>query len=143
MEKISEQKEQDFTGNYMDNFEKGSDSEIYPGKILNWWRSDWKFYFEAQDTTLEVSVLSDFIFRFRFSVYEYFEDDFSYAVPKIFESHATKIIFSESDHFYIIKTLQLSCFISKLDLRTKILNNKDEVLLEDEKGYHWLEEKNH
>jgi alpha-glucosidase len=132
-----------FEGNYMEKFEDRKEFEFYPGAVKNWWRKDWRFYFQAKDTTLEVMVLSDKVIRFRFSVYENFEDDFSYAVPKFFETRSTNIIFSESDQYFTISTNHVKCFISKSDLRTRILNAEDEIMMEDEKGYHWLEEKNH
>jgi alpha-glucosidase len=143
MDTFTTSKTPDFEGNYMDNFEDRKDFEFYPGDVKHWWRKDWRFYFQADDTTLEVMVLSDRIFRFRFSVYESFEDDFSYAVPKFFESSATNIIFSETDQFFSISTNQVKCYISKKGLRTRLTNAADEIMMEDEKGYHWLEEKNH
>ncbi|MEM7551219.1 MAG: glycoside hydrolase family 31 protein [Bacteroidota bacterium] len=133
-----------FEGNYMEKFDDRKDSEFYPNQVINWKRKDWKFYFDSRDTTLEVSVLGDFIIRFRYSVYENMEDDFSYAIPNpTISSNASEIIFSETDDLFIISTVQIKCLIQKSDLRHKIVNNENQTLFENEKGYHWREEKNH
>lgn len=129
-------------GNYMENFKSSTENDLFPGAILSFRQEGTnKFYFEAAHTILEVTVISDFIFRFRYANNKVFEKDFSYAISKDFEASAKEIAFKVESDFYEIVTEQLRCQIFKQDLKKKILNKEDKVVNEDEKGFHWEENK--
>ncbi len=129
-------------GNYMENFKSSTENDLYPGELLNFSQEGPnKFFFKANFTILEVTVYSDIIFRFRYANNNLFEDDFSYAIAKDFEAQPTEIIVREETDFIEISTSQLRLQISRSDLKKKISNKEDKVVFEDEKGFHWEEEK--
>ena len=60
------EKEQDFSGNYIEKFEKGEHhKDNFPGLCTTWEKIGNKFYFHADKTSLEVSVLTHDIFKFK------------------------------------------------------------------------------
>ncbi|MDN5216733.1 glycoside hydrolase family 31 protein [Fulvivirgaceae bacterium BMA12] len=140
MEKAVEPKKT-FEGNYIENFSDKKDGEFYPSSIANFYQDGQAFYFEAGDTTLELKVYSEKIIRFRYANFELFEDDFSYGVDDNFQPEKVAIDFKEEPEHFLVATPEVKCLISKKDLRTKILNKDNQVIQEDEKGYHWMEEK--
>src|SRR5690554_2215306 len=110
-------------GNYMENFKGSVENDLFPGALTNFRQEGHnKFYFESAFTILEVTVVSDLIFRFRYANNKYFENDFSYAFAKDFSPTAAEINLKEENDFYEIKTAQLRCQIFKEDLKKKILN---------------------
>ena len=143
MEKAVEPKKAAFEGNYIENFDDRREGEFYPSTVTGFRREDNTFYFEAGETTLEFRVYNERIFRFRYANFESFEDDFSYAVDDKFQQEEVAIGFKEEKEYYLISTEQIKCFISKDDLRTKILDKHDNIIQEDEKGYHWVQERNY
>ena len=143
MEKAVEPKKGSFEGNYIENFDDRREGEFYPSAVTGFRRDGNTFYFEATETTLEFKVYSEKVFRFRYANFEAFEDDFSYAVADEFQPKEVAIGFKEENDYYLISTEQIKCLISKDDLRTKILDKDDNVIQEDEKGYHWVQERNY
>lgn len=129
-------------GNYMENFRSTEDKELYPGTLINFRQENTqKFYFETAFTILEVTVVSDFIFRFRYANNFIFEDDFSYAMAKDFSPTPPTVNWKETTDHYEINTAVLTCHIYKYDLRKKILDKEGNVINADEKGFHWEEDK--
>lgn len=133
--------EEFFSGNYMENFAGAESREMFPGPVEECKRDGNKFYFYALNAILELTVVSDLIFRFRFSNDYIFDDDFSYAIDDKFDAGASKIEIEELTETFVITTAALRCHISKNTLRQRIENLDGLVILEDEKGYHWFEDK--
>lgn len=129
-------------GNYMENFKTSTENDLFPGALLKFYQEGKnKYFFETEFTILEVTVYSDFIFRFRYANNKIFEDDFSYAIAKNFTAQPTEIDVNETADTVEIKTAQLRCQISRTDLKKIIYNKEDKVINEDEKGFHWEEDK--
>ena len=129
-------------GNYMENFKGSVENEMFPGALLNFRQEGPnKFLFETDFTILELTIYSDFIFRFRYANNKFFEDDFSYAIAKDFGAQPTEISVSESTDFVEVRTPELRLQISRSDMRKTIFNKENKIVVEDEKGFHWEEEK--
>ncbi|WMN06314.1 glycoside hydrolase family 31 protein [Marivirga arenosa] len=131
----------DFEGNYIEKFQEKQEEEYYPGGIISWKQKKGKLRIYAQHSTMEISIISPKILKFRYANDGYFEDDFSYAIDPEFEVENNHYDFEAQDKCLLIKTEVLKCFIDKSDATIKILDQNDKVLVEDEKGYHWKEEK--
>ena len=134
------EKEAEFSGNYIEKFEKDDSKDLYPGACYDWEKIGNKYYFHAENSSLEVSILNDDIIKFRYANAGYFEDDFSYAVTD-FEAEKIVAEFKSRSTYFSIRTKNLKLYVYKDNLTTKIFDGNDNVLLEDEKGYHWQEEK--
>ena len=133
----------DFSGNYIDKFEHKAENEHVPGRIVDWEKVGDKFLFHAERASLEVTVISADIFKFRYANSGIFENDFSYAIDSEYSFEKEEHFFSETKVNFIIRTSRIKCYIKKENLKTKITDLKDHVILKDEKGYHWEEEKKH
>jgi alpha-glucosidase len=137
------EKEQDFSGNYIEKFEKEDHhKDLFSGLCTSWEKIGNRFYFHAEFSSLEVTVLNHDIIKFRYGNDGYFEDDFSYAVTD-FEPEDITVDFRERSLYFALRTDNLKLYVYKDNLKTKIIDKDDHVLLEDEKGYHWQEEKDH
>ncbi|MEQ6122102.1 glycoside hydrolase family 31 protein [Reichenbachiella sp. MALMAid0571] len=135
------EKEVDFSGNYIEKFGKQDTRDQFPGAYVNWEKVGNSYIFHSENTSLELTVVTEDILKFRYGNFGYFEDDFSYGLDpdKKFEGVTSK--FKETkDHFKVV-TKTLKCYIYKDSLKTKICDTKDVILVEDEKGYHWQDEK--
>ena len=134
----------DFSGNYIEKFESEASKDHYPEACDRWDKIGNKFYFHSSNCSLEITALSNDILKFRYATHGYFEDDFSYAVDPSFEvkKKKVKVDFKERGTYYAIHTETLKCYIHKNNLKTTVLNLNGEILLKDEKGYHWQEEPN-
>ena len=84
---IVEETEQtkDFSGNYIENFQRDNERERFPGKLVDWEKKDHCLYFYGEECTLELMVLSQDIIRFRYGNDGNFESDFSYAIDPDFK----------------------------------------------------------
>lgn len=130
----------DFTGNYIEKFEGDQKKDYYPSECTSWDKIGNKFFFHSENCSLEISVLTNDILKFRYANYGYFEDDFSYAIDPAFIAEAVNVDFKERGTYYAIHTDTIKCYIHKANLKTTILNLDGEILLKDEKGYHWQDE---
>ncbi len=140
---IEPEKQSEFSGNYIENFEKKDGKDLFPGAFQSWEKINDRYIFHSEHTSLEVTAVTDDILKFRYGNFGYFEDDFSYGIDpqKKFEGIAIK--FKERKDSFKLTTKSLKCYIAKSTLKTKICDINDKTLLEDEKGYHWQEEKIH
>jgi len=137
----TQEPEKDFEGNYIEKFQEQTEEEFYPGGIISWKQKKGKLKIYAQNSTLELSIISEKILKFRYANDSYFEDDFSYAIDPEYELGNTNYNFEVHEKSLIIKTDLLDCIIQKSDATIKILDKKGKVLIEDEKGYHWKDER--
>ena len=114
--------------------------EYYPGQLIKWEREKHtcKLYCD-NDVILSISILSPEIIRFRFLLNGYMPKDFSYAPDPTFEPVKCEWKVSETPGFVHIQTSSVNCRITKKGLLTTISDLKGNVLLDDDKGFHWEE----
>ena len=139
----SSEQAQDFSGNYIEKFDDKNIEEFYCGKIESWEKVNNSFVFHGENASLELTVISDEILKFRYGHYGYFEDDFSYAIDPMFQAPKVKYKFHEKKKEFVLKTSVLKFHISKSDMSTRIEDLAGTPVLEDEKGYHWQDHKFH
>ncbi len=112
-------------------------AKYYPGGLKKWQRHGNVLQFFAQETTLEVKVITDKIIRFRYAPEGNFQRDFSYALVPHLDISLVSLEIIEDDERVRIKTAEVICLISKENLSVTITDLKHRVIVEDEAGYHW------
>src|SRR5215217_344859 len=124
--------------NYMINDLANIKEDLLPGFATDYSQDENKFHFYCDNqVVLFVHVLTDKLIRFRYSTNGDFTPDFSYAIAPDFRARAPKLEFKEkSDHFRIT-TNRVICTIRKEGLQVRISDKSGDVLMEDEKGFHW------
>ena len=112
----------------------------YPSKVVSFEHDvDSVYFYTDNNVILKITVLRDSMLRFRYTTKGYFSNDFSYAIDKT-HSHGYNFLEVTSEkEYYQIKTSKLLCRIQKSDLRSCVLDLNENVLLEDELGFHWEE----
>jgi alpha-glucosidase len=130
-------------GNYMENFEGGGAGKFYPGALLSWKQQDEVVYFYCKDVTLQLSVVSSKILRFRYAIHNLFEPDFSYGIDPAFAPEPATFTVSELENEVVVETADLFLYVHKLTLLTRITNRNGLIVLEDELGYHWQKHHEH
>lgn len=126
-----------FEGNYMQNFQDAKKGKNFPGQVLSWTQDGRDYYFHGERTTLQVSLVTDTIIRFRYANYGLFEDDFSYALNEQFEGTAEKTDVKEDSNYIFLVTDKLVVVINRLTLGTSIRDLDNFIVMEDELGFHW------
>jgi len=112
--------------------------EFYPGSITNITFEKETFLIECSNqVTIQITILSDDIIRFRYGVDNVLERDFSYAIDDKFEKNIINLDTSESDDQYTIHTATIDIEIKKSNAAISIRNKDGELINEDEKGFHW------
>lgn len=86
---------------------------------------------------LQVTVIRDSIFRFRYATEGNFPPDFSYALDKNAPHGYNHLESSETATTYIIKTSKLVLQIDKRTLKKRIYDLDGVLINEDEAGFHW------
>ncbi|WNJ20767.1 glycoside hydrolase family 31 protein [Pontibacter sp. G13] len=111
-----------------------------PGTLVRWTREENTCEFHTEDgVMLRVHVLTDDILRFRFSTQGYFDRDFSYAIDPAFQIETVDFSVEEHAEYVSIKTQTMECRLDRSDLRQTMLDLDGQVVLADEKGFHWEE----
>ncbi|NJB81606.1 glycoside hydrolase family 31 protein [Wenyingzhuangia aestuarii] len=113
----------------------------FPAKIVEFKKDVDTLYFSCENgVILQMTILRDSMFRFRYATGAKFENDFSYAISKDAVRGYNKLEITEDIEKYIITTSKLICYISKTDLKTRIYDAVDQTIIsEDELGFHWEE----
>ena len=114
--------------------------DLYPSKIVSFEHEGDTIFFNTDNKViLKVTVLRDSLIRFRFTTKGYFSNDFSYAIDKS-QLHGYNFLeLTEEETFFQIRTSKVKCKIQKIDLRLSIFDLNDQLILEDELGFHWEE----
>lgn len=114
--------------------------DLYPTKIVSFENEVDSISFHTDNSViLKVTVLRDSLIRFRFTTKGYFSNDFSYAIDKSHSHGYNFLEISETADYYQIKTSKVQCRIQKADMRLSIFDLNENVILEDELGFHWEE----
>lgn len=115
--------------------------DLFPSRITDYSKDVDVLYFStANNVILQLTVLRDSVFRFRYTTVGKFDNDFSYAIDRNASRGYNHLEISEDDEKYIVSTSRLICHIYKLDLRKSIIDAIDSsVICEDELGFHWEE----
>ena len=114
--------------------------DLYPTKIVSFDREvDSISFYTDNSVILKVTVLRDSLIRFRFTTKGYFSNDFSYAIDKSHTHGYNFLDLTEEEDYYLITTNKVKCKIQKIDMRLSIYDLDDNIILEDELGFHWEE----
>ena len=114
--------------------------DLYPTQIVAFEHDvDSVLFYTDNSVILKITVLRDSLIRFRYTTKGYFSNDFSYAIDKSHSHGYNFLEVTESEEYYQIKTSKVVCRIQKIDMRVSIFDLNDNVILEDELGFHWEE----
>ncbi len=112
--------------------------EFFPGAVVKTVHSDHLIeVYTENEIVLRVHIINDRIMRLRYGLYQYFLNDFSYAIDEKFEPCQTTYTFQEHNGHLSIKTSLLTCRISKKDCSVSFYDTNDSLINKDEKGFHW------
>lgn len=113
----------------------------FPSQIIEYKKEGDTLYFTTDnDVVLQLRILRDSVFRFRYTTTGTFTKDFSYAITRYASIGYNKLEISETDEHYEVTTSKLICHITKKDLKVSLYDAKDKVLInQDELGFHWEE----
>jgi alpha-glucosidase len=118
--------------------------EFYPGKLQEaLLEGDVCTIISDNDTILKIYCISDDILRFRYATDGYFEDDFSYAISEKYNHKVGDVVLKETTDSIELHTETLVCRVSKSNLAIDISDQNGNLILEDEKGFHWERNQEH
>ncbi|NNL91966.1 MAG: DUF4968 domain-containing protein, partial [Saprospiraceae bacterium] len=114
--------------------------DFYPSQIVSHTIEKNIFYFNSENQViLKIEVISDAILRIRYGTEGALEPDFSYAINNKYEGSYRHLELHETDDSFIIETKDVKCCIDKSNLKLTFKDIKENVINEDEKGFHWEE----
>ena len=113
---------------------------LYPSEIIKFEQeNDSVFFYSENSVILKITVLRDSLIRFRYTTKGYFSNDFSYAIDKSQSHGYNHLSVVDESEFYLITTSKIKCKIDKTDMRVSIYDLDNNIILEDELGFHWEE----
>jgi alpha-glucosidase len=133
----------DFSGNYIEKHSKQNPNECHSGKVVSWEKVGNSFVFHGENASLELTVISHDILKFRHGNDGFLDDDFSYAITPDKQWESVDYKFEELKASFVIKTETLRCYVSRENLSVKITTADGVTVLQDEKGYHWIQDPSH
>ena len=112
----------------------------YPNQITEFRQDNDKLYFTTENgVILEVTVMRDSAIRFRYATEHVFEPDFSYAISDDVSLGYNELNIDEEPAEYVITTGKIKIYIKKANLKIQITDLEDNIINEDEQGFHWEE----
>ncbi|WP_350291439.1 glycoside hydrolase family 31 protein [uncultured Croceitalea sp.] len=112
----------------------------HPNQITEFRQDNDKLYFTTQNgVILELTVMRDSAIRFRYATEHVFEPDFSYAISDDVSLGYNELDVKEEPPEYVITTGKIKIYIKKSNLKVQITDLEDNIINEDEKGFHWEE----
>ncbi|WP_394973273.1 glycoside hydrolase family 31 protein [uncultured Croceitalea sp.] len=112
----------------------------YPNQITEFRQDSDKIYFTTQNgVILEITVMRDSVIRFRYATEHVFEPDFSYAISDDVSLGYNELDVKEEPPEYVITTGKIKIYIKKSNLKVQITDLEDNIINEDEQGFHWEE----
>ncbi|MEM9545003.1 MAG: TIM-barrel domain-containing protein [Bacteroidota bacterium] len=119
-----------------------SDKEGYPSAMHSYdMQEDFLEIKDHNGVALRIYIIDEYILRFRYAVEGLYESDFSYAIDPTFQKKKIETKLLESEKLLTLSTPAVVCKIAKRDLRISIYDHAGRIILEDEKGFHWEENK--
>ncbi|MBT8235569.1 MAG: glycoside hydrolase family 31 protein [Bacteroidia bacterium] len=126
------------------NTELEQKGNLFPNEVISFSQdADTLFFTTANGVILELTVIRNSAFRFRYATDLTFQPDFSYAISPNATRGYNQLDCTEAKDHYEIRTTKLVVKISKKNLRVKILDVEGNVINEDELGFHWEENQTH
>ena len=114
--------------------------ELFPGIVTHISKEENVISFQTEnDVLLTVYVLDDHIIRFRYQTDSIQTEDFSYAINNKYQGQINYIECSDEEGEYSIQTAAVKVKINKTNLQVKVTDLDGNVLNQDEKGFHWEE----
>ncbi|MEM7383444.1 MAG: glycoside hydrolase family 31 protein [Verrucomicrobiota bacterium] len=126
--------------NYMINDLGVKQGEFFPGKATACRTEGSRFFFDCDNgACMMVHFVTDRIVRVRFAT-DRFDNDFSYAIDPEFEpGPMPQVDLEEREKEFVLTGREVVVQISRIQLKTRFLDREGRVLNEDEKGFHWEE----
>lgn len=123
------------------NTELEQKGNLFPSKVIDYKKDvDTLYFYTDNEVILQVRVVRDSVLRFRYTTTGTFDNDFSYAITKYASTGYNHLEIEEKKEYYQITTSKLICHINKKNLKVKIYDATDNMLLNaDELGFHWEE----
>ncbi|MDT0688049.1 glycoside hydrolase family 31 protein [Autumnicola psychrophila] len=122
------------------NTELETKGNLFPGEVKVFeFDGNSVTFSTANNVLLRITVLRDSILRFRYATDGIFENDFSYAIDKDTMHGFNKFEIQEAPFLITIITSKIKCKISTTDLKIGIYDLQDNVIVEEELGFHWEE----
>ena len=115
----------------IENFKK------YPSAVTSIKVDQNKTSFHYSQEGFELTVLTENIFRLRYSPDGCFEKDFSYALRQNLVPEKTSIKRDGSEKEYVLSTPTITCKVSKETLKIDFYTASGQPVLKDNIGYHW------
>ncbi len=110
----------------------------YLRSMLRYWAEGNRFFFTDGSAVVELSVLSDEIFRVRLAPEGQFLNDFSYAVLQQ-QPHTSHVSVVETADYVAVSTCMVRCQITKSDFRFSFYNENGVLINHDLLPLHWEE----
>ena len=115
-----------------------TDKECYPKDFIRYSTHDNYVELESsEDLRLRIYIISEYIIRVRYTIEGYFDRDFSYAIDENFKFQNHKYDLADNANELIISTNSVKCCINKVNLKITFKNTDNQILCEEEKGFHW------
>ncbi len=112
----------------------------HPNQITEFRQDNDKLYFTTQNgVILEITVMRDSVVRFRYATEHVFEPDFSYAISENVSLGYNELEVKEEPPEYAITTGKIKIYVKKSNLKVQITDLEDNIINEDEQGFHWEE----
>ncbi|NND78259.1 MAG: DUF4968 domain-containing protein, partial [Flavobacteriales bacterium] len=123
------------------NTELHQKGDLFPDKVISFKKNTKTLYFKtANGVKLELTIVRDSIFRFRYLTEFQSEKDFSYAITEYASTGYKKLEVEENNEQYIVSTMKVICHVEKKDLKVTLYDATDHSLIsQDELGFHWEE----
>ncbi len=122
------------------NTELDRRGNLFPNRVVDFKQDNDRFYFTTQNgVILELTVMRDSMVRFRYATEHVFEPDFSYAISKEVITGYNKLEVQDDIPTYVIETSKIKIYINKSDLKIQIMDLEDNMISEDDAGFHWEE----
>jgi len=121
-----------------------TDNEFYPGAVVSTELNGSVVTITSDnDVVLQIYVITDHIFRFRYSTDGYFQNDFSYALDPDFKDVPSTVKFEKKKGTFELSTPHLICEILESNMSICMMDKDRTVINQDEKGFHWEVNKEH
>lgn len=102
--------------------------------MIRWKNGAYEFVCQ-NGCALRISALEAGVIRMRYSPDGRFERDLSYAIDPAYQTPRVKATLHEGDDEFVIATELVQVVVEKSNLKLRIFDAEDRLMLEDEQGY--------